>query len=95
MKDYSDNSKLITPWGYFWYNVLFCIPFVGFLCLVIFSLQKKNMNLRNYARSFFVAFIVAIVMSIVLIILALVLGFMVDEPFVEYEEFILNAMNNI
>lgn len=53
--------KPISSWGYFWYTVLFCIPVIGFLMLIIFALSKKNINRRNFARSFFCALLMCII----------------------------------
>ena len=40
-------------WEYFAYSILFVVPVVGFVFLVIYSLDGSNINRRNYARSFF------------------------------------------
>ena len=43
----------ISMWGYFGYQILFSIPVVGFICLVIFAIGAKNVNKKNFARSYF------------------------------------------
>jgi hypothetical protein len=57
-----DPSLDYTPigaWGYFGYNLLFSIPFVGFILILIFALGgTRNVNLRNYSRSFFCIYLV-------------------------------------
>jgi uncharacterized membrane protein YvbJ len=62
-----DNTP-ISMWGYFGYQLLFSIPCIGFICLLIFSLGgTKNVNLKNFARSYFCYFIiVAILLAILL-----------------------------
>ena len=46
--------KPISMWGYFGYEILFSIPFIGFILLLVFSFGgTKNINLRNFARSYF------------------------------------------
>lgn len=53
--------KPISMWGYFGYELLFSIPLVGFILLLVFSLGgTKNINLRNFARSYFCLFIIII-----------------------------------
>lgn len=55
----------ISMWGYFGYEILFAIPLVGFICLLIFSLGgTKNINLRNFARSYFCFFIILVILVI-------------------------------
>ena len=59
----------ISMWGYFGYEILFSIPIVGFILLLVFSFGgTKNVNLRNFARSYFCVLIIAVV--VVAIIMA-------------------------
>ncbi len=51
----------ITMWGYFGYQILFAIPIVGFICLLIFAFSAHNINLRNFARSYFCFLIIVLV----------------------------------
>lgn len=74
-QDYSNIPEEYRPigaWGYVGYSLLFSIPCVGFILLLVFSLGgAKNINLRNYARSYFCALlIVAIIWLILLIVIA-------------------------
>ncbi len=52
----------IGAWGYFGYNILFAIPLIGFICLIVFSLDNSNINRRNYARSFFCSIVIALIL---------------------------------
>ena len=62
--------KPISMWGYFGYEILFSIPFIGFILLLVFSFGgTKNINLRNFARSYFCLLILIII--IILVIAAL------------------------
>lgn len=57
-----NEYKPISPWGYLGYNLLFSIPLIGFIILLIFALGgTQNINLRNYARSYFCAMLVAFI----------------------------------
>ncbi len=58
----------IGAWGYIGYNILFAIPFIGFICLVIFACSSGNICRRSFARSYFC------VMFLVLLLLAIVVG---------------------
>ncbi len=58
----------ISMWGYFGYEILFAIPCIGFIMLCVFSFGgTKNINLRNFARSYF---------CLVIIVAAIVAAFM-------------------
>jgi hypothetical protein len=48
-----EEYRPISMWGYFGYEILFSIPVVGFICLIIFALGAKNVNKKNFARSYF------------------------------------------
>lgn len=62
----------VGMWGYFWYSILFVIPFIGFIFLLVFSFGgTRNINLRNYARSkFCILIIVAVVLLLFLLLYA-------------------------
>jgi hypothetical protein len=60
--------KPISAWGYFGYNLLFSIPIVGFICLIIFSLDSSNINRRSYARSFFIIYLLIAIVFLISIL---------------------------
>ena len=71
-----DNTNLpeeyrpISMWGYFGYQILFSIPCVGFIALLIFAfVGTKNVNLKNFARSYF-CFTIILVVLVVLFTIA-------------------------
>jgi uncharacterized membrane protein YvbJ len=54
----------ISMWGYFGYEILFSIPCVGLVLLLVFSFGgTKNINLRNFARSYFCFLIVVVIIA--------------------------------
>lgn len=58
-----EEYRPISMWGYFGYELLFSIPCVGFILLIIFSVGgTKNVNLRNFARSYFCFMIIIVVL---------------------------------
>lgn len=72
--------KPISMWGYFGYNILFAIPFIGFIVLIIFALGgTSNINVRNYAKSYFCGLIIAVIIVAILVAeaggLGMLLGF--------------------
>ena len=58
--------KPISMWGYFGYELLFSIPVVGFILLIVFSITSTNVNLKNFARSYFCLIIIVLIVCIVL-----------------------------
>ncbi|MBO5783435.1 MAG: zinc ribbon domain-containing protein [Clostridia bacterium] len=68
-----EEYQPLSPWAYFGLQILFSIPIVGFVFLIIFSINGSNLNRRNFARSYWCGLI--IVGSILLIVLLFALIF--------------------
>ncbi len=62
-----EEYKPISMWGYFGYQILFAIPIVGLIFLIIYSITAKNINLKNYARSYFCVLIIEIILAIIIV----------------------------
>lgn len=64
-----EEYKPISMWGYFGYQILFAIPLVGFILVCVFAFGgTRNVNLKNYARSYFCILIVLLVVIAMLIV---------------------------
>lgn len=69
-----EEYKPISMWGYFGYELLFAIPCVGWIILLVFAFGgTKNVNLKNFARSYFCLLIIGIVIAIIVWIITAVL----------------------
>lgn len=75
-----DNSNIpeeyrpISMWGYFGYEILFSIPIVGFICLIVFAIGAKNVNKKNFARSYFCYTIIVCLIAIVIFAIMMASG---------------------
>lgn len=70
-----EEYKPISMWGYFGYELLFSIPCVGFILLLVFAFGgTKNVNLRNFARSYFCYFIIIAAITAITFIILIALG---------------------
>lgn len=57
----------ISMWGYFGYQILFMIPIIGFIILIVFALGgTSNVNLKNFARSYFCVDIIVLVVVVII-----------------------------
>ena len=66
-----EEYRPISMWGYFGYSLLFAIPIIGFIIICVFALGgARNINVRNYARSYFCW----IVLLLILIGITIALG---------------------
>lgn len=67
--------KPLGAWAYFGYSLLFGIPVIGLIFAIVFACGgAANINLRNYARSFFCSILVAFILMVVLIVIVFVLS---------------------
>lgn len=76
-----EENRPLSPWAYFGYGLLFMIPVIGWALLILFSFSKRNVNLRNFARSFWCGFI--LILAIILIVLVLILTNVLKGPLQE------------
>lgn len=64
------DYRPISMWGYFGYELLFSIPLIGFIMLLVFSFGgTQNVNVKNFARSYFCYFIIVAILAVVAIVL--------------------------
>ena len=70
-----EEYKPISAWGYFGYQLLFAIPCVGIILLIIFSCGgTRNINLRNFARSYFCVLLLLVILFAIIMFIATILG---------------------
>lgn len=74
MNNLDSKYTPISMWGYFGYNILFGLPIIGFIILIVFALGHHNVNVRNYARSFFCGFILVAILLVILLSSGILLG---------------------
>ena len=65
-----NEYKPISPIGYIGYQLLFSLPLVGFIFLIIYACGgTSNINVKNFARSYFVVLIIAFIIIFILVFL--------------------------
>jgi len=73
-KNYSGDTTPIGPWSYFGHSILYSIPLIGWIFLVIQAIGAKNVNLRNYARSYFCILILSLIIFAIFLIITAATG---------------------
>lgn len=57
-------------WSYFFHSILFSIPVIGTIILIVFACGgTRNINKRNYARSYFCGIALLIIIILVVYII--------------------------
>ena len=55
----------LGAWGYFWYNILFCIPVIGLIAIIACSVSSKNIVRRSFARNWLCNIVIATIFALV------------------------------
>ena len=70
-----NEYKPISMWGYFGYELLFAIPCIGFILLCVFSFGgTTNVNLKNFARSYFCFIIIGLIFAAIIFLILMMVG---------------------
>ena len=85
----SDNrSSVMGTFGYIGSMILFAFPIVGLFFFIGWSFSKKvNINLRNFARAYFIFWIIGVVLIILsMVYSAVLLSTLTDGQFSSWAE---------
>lgn len=64
----AEPEKLITPWGYLGYSLLFSIPLVGIILIIVFSFGgSSTKNLKNFARYQLISIVIVAIIYVIFI----------------------------
>lgn len=67
-----EKYKPISMWGYFGYELLFALPIIGLILILVFSFGgTQNINVRNFARSYFCVLIIGLIIALFVFIFGL------------------------
>ena len=64
-----NEYRVLSPWAYFGYSILFAIPLVGLICAIVLAFNNSNLNRRNFARSYFCGLLIAVILIIFVAVL--------------------------
>ena len=66
-----EENRPLGPWAYFGYGLLFSIPVIGFILLIVFSFAGKNVNRKNFARSYWCWAILVLALILIAVVILL------------------------
>ncbi len=61
------NDRLLAPWEYVFFGVIFSLPVIGFILIVFYSFSERD-NLKNFARAFICMLIIGLVFALLLLL---------------------------
>ena len=64
-----NEYRVLSPWAYFGYSILFAIPLIGFILAIVFAFDNSNLNRRNFARSYFCGLLIAVILIVLFAVL--------------------------
>ena len=57
----NNQYRLLSPWAYVGYGILFTLPVIGWILAIVFALNDDNLNRRNFARGYWCGVLVAVI----------------------------------
>lgn len=61
----TNEYKPMGAWAYFGYDILFSIPFIGFILMLVFAFDNSYIARRNFARSFFCVYVIFAIIALI------------------------------
>ena len=61
----NNQYRLLSPWAYVGYGILFTLPVIGWILAIVFALNDDNLNRRNFARGCWCGVLVAVIVAVV------------------------------
>ena len=76
-----DPDQTVSTARFFWFRILFVIPFVGFILSIIMSFAPRNVNFKHFARSYMIMYFIGIGLVLVGLIIAIAGGAALSDIF--------------
>lgn len=77
----NNQYRLLSPWVYVGYGLLFTLPVIGWILAIVFALNDDNLNRRNFARGYWCMVLVVVILSIA----GMVMGVSIMDGFSSYQ----------
>ena len=81
----NNQYRLLSPWAYVGYGLLFTLPVIGWILAIVFALNDDNLNRRTFARGYWCGVLVVVILSVILSIAGMVLGVSIMDGFSSYQ----------
>lgn len=74
-------DQTVSTARFFWFRILFLIPFVGFILSIIMSFAPRNVNFKHFARSHMIMYFIGIGLVLAAMIIAIAGGVALSDLF--------------
>lgn len=81
----NNQYRLLSPWAYVGYGILFTLPVIGWILAIVFALNDDNLNRSNFARGYWCGVLVAVIVVVILSIVGMVMGVSIMDGFSSYQ----------
>ncbi len=81
----NNQYRLLSPWAYVGYGILFTLPVIGWVFALVYWLNDDNLNRRNFARGYWCGVLVAVIVVVILSIVGMVMGVSIMDGFSSYQ----------
>ena len=76
-----EPDQTVSTARFFWFRILFVIPFVGFILSIIMSFAPRNVNFKHFASSYMIMYFIGIGLVLVGLIIAIAGGAALSDIF--------------
>lgn len=73
-KEIPGEYKPLSAWAYVGWQLLFGLPFVGFVLLIVMSFAPRNKNLKSFARSYWCMALIAFAVTLIAVLIIVAAG---------------------
>ena len=81
----NNQYRLLSPWAYVGYGILFTLPVIGWILAIVFALNDDNLHRRNLARGYWCGVLVAVIVAVILSIVGMVMGVSIMDGLSSYQ----------
>lgn len=66
MQHLPEAYRPLSPWRYFGLSIVYALPLLGWVFLIVHAISSRNINRRNFARSYFCVYALVAIVFVVL-----------------------------
>ena len=78
IKNPKSEAHYMGPWSYYWLEILYSLPLIGWIFLIAHACMPSHENRCNFARSFFCWFLSPVFYLLFVLLIIVAIGIITD-----------------